>query len=262
MNNQESMVATVEISPSAPIGSLADFTINIGNLADDFNSNITLSVPVGLLNIGFEQGTGNIDWEFSGNSDWYLTTDYANSGMYSIRSGEISDNQQSALSVTVDVTMAGNIEFAYRVSSEYSTSGSFFYDGLVFKIDGQTMGEFQPTTSGQYPWVDASYPLSEGTHTLTWEYVKDGAGGSTDCLNTGCDDAAFVDDISFPPVYIEPDFIPGDLNADMEINVLDVILTVNIALGEDGYNPAGDLNGDGEVNVLDIVQIVNIILEQ
>ena len=58
--------------------------------------------------------------------------------------------------------------------------------------------------------------------------------------------------------------IPGDLNSDELINVLDVITMVNIILGE--INPgnnqftAGDLNDDGLINVVDIIVLVNIIL--
>lgn len=56
----------------------------------------------------------------------------------------------------------------------------------------------------------------------------------------------------------------GDVNADDTINVLDVVLTVNIILGE--HTPteqelwASDVNEDETTNVLDIVQLVNIIL--
>ena len=56
----------------------------------------------------------------------------------------------------------------------------------------------------------------------------------------------------------------GDVNNDGQINVLDVVRAVNIALGrirptdEDRY--AADVNDDGNVNVLDVVRIVNIAL--
>ena len=56
----------------------------------------------------------------------------------------------------------------------------------------------------------------------------------------------------------------GDVNGDGQINVLDVVRTVNIALGrvqpteEERY--AADANGDGVINVLDVVRIVNIAL--
>jgi hypothetical protein len=54
--------------------------------------------------------------------------------------------------------------------------------------------------------------------------------------------------------------LPGDLNDDGMVNVLDVVVLVNIVLGQAGEDPAGDLNGDGLINVLDVVILVNIIL--
>ena len=53
----------------------------------------------------------------------------------------------------------------------------------------------------------------------------------------------------------------GDVNGDGNIDVLDVVLTVNIILNLIDPSPAADLNQDGVINVLDIVMIVNIILQ-
>ena len=58
--------------------------------------------------------------------------------------------------------------------------------------------------------------------------------------------------------------IPGDINNDGIINVLDIVLSINFILSID--NPsneemtAADLNEDGILNVLDIVLLVNMIL--
>ena len=70
-----------------------------------------------------------------------------------------------------------------------------------------------------------------------------------------------VDDIVFPPVYVESDFIVGDANGDLVINVLVVIVIVNMILGnvETDLNTA-DVNSDGLVNVLDITLLLNMIL--
>ena len=62
---------------------------------------------------------------------------------------------------------------------------------------------------------------------------------------------------------IEMDFsssLPGDLNDDGLVNVLDVVVMVNIVLGQTGEDPAADLNNDGLINVLDVVILVNLIL--
>ena len=63
------------------------------------------------------------------------------------------------------------------------------------------------------------------------------------------------------PVESQFNGVIGDINGDAVVNVLDVIQTVNMALGsqDPNYNTA-DLNSDGIINVLDIVLIVNIVL--
>ena len=178
-------------------------------------------------------------------------------------SGQIADSQESSIEVNVDVLEDGNISFAYRVSSEYSPSGSNFYDGLTFYIDNQQVGQYQPTGSGESPWTTAYHSVSSGNHTFKWTYSKDGGGGSTDCSNTGCDDAAYIDDITFPSVESQGSGVVGDVNGDEEVNVLDVIQTVNMALGsQDPDYSTADLNNDGIINILDIVQIVNIVLDE
>ena len=52
----------------------------------------------------------------------------------------------------------------------------------------------------------------------------------------------------------------GDVNNDTILNVLDVVIIVNIALGELDYIEYTDLDNDNMVNVLDVVQLVNLIL--
>ncbi len=52
----------------------------------------------------------------------------------------------------------------------------------------------------------------------------------------------------------------GDLNGDSVIDILDVVLAVNIVLGQADANSAADMNNDGVINILDIIAIINIIL--
>ena len=53
----------------------------------------------------------------------------------------------------------------------------------------------------------------------------------------------------------------GDTNDDDNINVLDVIIMVNMILGDTEVNlNSGDMNGDGLINVSDVVLLINNIL--
>jgi hypothetical protein len=52
----------------------------------------------------------------------------------------------------------------------------------------------------------------------------------------------------------------GDVNNDNLINVLDVVIIVNIILGDVDNNICSDYNQDQITNILDIVMIISIII--
>ena len=55
--------------------------------------------------------------------------------------------------------------------------------------------------------------------------------------------------------------IMGDINQDCNLDVLDIVTTINIVLSGGNYNPTVDFNNDQSVDVLDIVLVVTIIIE-
>ncbi len=67
--------------------------------------------------------------------------------------------------------------------------------------------------------------------------------------------------VSLPVSMLVNGSLLGDTNGDSSINVLDVIIMVNMILGEieSDLNTA-DINGDGLINVSDIVLLINVIL--
>ena len=81
------------------------------------------------------------------------------------------------------------------------------------------------------------------------ETCCDGLLYPTTCCETNCDE----------PIGECGDILAGDLNLDGILNVLDVVLMVNMVLGN-GYDESADMNGDGIINVLDIVTLINAIL--
>ena len=81
------------------------------------------------------------------------------------------------------------------------------------------------------------------------ETCCDGLLYPTTCCETNCDE----------PIGECGDILAGDLNLDGILNVLDVVLMVNMVLGN-GYDESADMNGDEIINVLDIVTLINAIL--
>ena len=246
-------------------GEILTINADISN-NQEFCSDSMLSLEVGELEIIIDDNfnsVDNLDWSYSGSADWYLTDEYSNSASTSLRSGNIDDNQESSAFLDIDMPSIGTAEFMYRVSSEYSTSGDMFYDGLSFYVDGVVLGQFQPNPEGESLWILFSAVLEEGPHQLQWTYSKDGGGGSTDCNNTDCDDAAFIDDFK---IYAYSDNLDnlGDVNLDTEVDILDVVILVNFVLETQEFSEVqfqlADLNSDGVLNVIDIVSLVNLIL--
>ena len=56
--------------------------------------------------------------------------------------------------------------------------------------------------------------------------------------------------------------ILGDINSDGGINVQDIVMMINMVVGNSNIDLIADINFDGSVDVLDIVLVVNIILGQ
>jgi hypothetical protein len=57
-----------------------------------------------------------------------------------------------------------------------------------------------------------------------------------------------------------PSTLPGDVNQDGNIDVIDIVLVVNMILDDAAYNELADMNNDNVINVVDIVAMVNLIL--
>ena len=141
-------------------------------------------LPFGGFNESFDPDLFSAhNWQLSGNALWTVTDDEAHSDEYSAQSGVISHSQSSSMAIT-RATQATEISFYRKMSSEFN------YDKLFFYIDNEEMGQW----SGSRPWSEERYPLSQGTHTFKWSYVKDNS------VSLG-QDCAWIDDINIDPTY-------------------------------------------------------------
>ena len=159
------------------------------------NSNLNEIIPLNQTFIPIEEDIMDVlDWSFDGSEVWSVSNQESFSGSYSFKSGQISNNQYSLISLDIHIFDDGYIDFWYLVDSEYSTSGEYFYDGLQFFIDGELLGQFQPDTNGDSEWEYANFPITAGFHSIAWSYVKDGSDGIT----SSDEDCVWIDDLSFP----------------------------------------------------------------
>jgi hypothetical protein len=111
---------------------------------------------------------------------WVVTSSVYYAGSSGLKAGAISNGQYSEISYTASFS-AGTISFARKVSSEAG------FDFLQFRIDGIVQNQW----SGEVDWSVVSFPLSAGTHTVSWRYAKDPT------LSSG-NDTAWIDSVSLP----------------------------------------------------------------
>ncbi|MCK4980649.1 MAG: T9SS type A sorting domain-containing protein [Candidatus Delongbacteria bacterium] len=172
---------TITANSTTPGTSTVTIKGTAGGFSDTDEFVITVFDPASYNVEDFETGDfSKYQWEFSGSSDWFINTTYSYEGTYCTQSSDISSNQSAEISIDMDYAVAGNLFFWYRVSSEGN------YDFLKFYIDGVE----KIRISGSSAWIEASFPISAGSHQFKWRYDKDVSGDEgMDC--------AWIDEIIF-----------------------------------------------------------------
>lgn len=108
--------------------------------------------------------------------------------------------------------------------------------------------------------------IPAGDHLLIQLEVS-GTGNPEICLEEGIIAGANNNDlnVSYGECVEAVLTMPGDLNNDGELNVVDIVNLVNLILYPENQIPTlvtvGDINYDGQLNVVDIVNLVGIILD-
>jgi len=181
VDSTESAMFNITVASDTPIGITIPLDYNV--IAGSYSASESFYEPVGLSIEDFETGDfSSYDWVQGGNANWTVVTEDPYEGTYCAKSGTISHNQTTELSINVDV-FSGTISFYRKVSSEAG------YDYLRFYIDGAQQGQW----AGNVSWGEESYTVTSGNHTFKWSYEKDvGVSSGSDC--------AWIDFITFPPI--------------------------------------------------------------
>ncbi|MEW8064408.1 MAG: trypsin-like serine protease [Candidatus Thiodiazotropha sp.] len=120
------------------------------------------------VDLGMALDNSDLTWFSGGDSPWRIDASESHgyiNGNAAI-SGAILDNQISVLHS--QVTGPGTLSFRWRSSTEA------FSDPVVFHIDDR----FIALIDGETDWTDISENIPEGTHNLTWVYVRDQSNGA------------------------------------------------------------------------------------
>lgn len=181
----------IKISPSAANGVL----ISVSSLLDcnPFFVNKDFSFRIGKVRESFEASSFMIfPWINNNPQPWIITSANSFDGFLSARSGYITNNGSTSLTIKPVYEAPDSLKFYYKVSSEAN------YDFLSFKLNGVEVLR----KSGEIPWTRAAIAIPEGLNTMEWIYNKDASQSSgLDC--------AWIDMIDFagssPVRYIQRD---------------------------------------------------------
>ena len=143
------------------------------------------------------------------------------------------------------------IQVASGSSFATNNKSLFFSTGLDWlSFSGETTGQLTYGTSSTNNFVVNSTGIPNGDY-LGYVKISSNGGSASIPINLIVDS--------------DSDIMPGDVNLDSVLNVLDVVLLINFILELDipelDQFEAGDINDDNILNVLDVVNLVNLILD-
>ena len=187
---------SVTVNPNIQESAIAEFKLIY--TAGFYKAEKTFALLIGANIEDWETGDfSSYDWNLETSNQWQITTTHPYEGTYAVRSANIGNNKSSSLKLTMEVTQPDTISFYYYVSCEPGGTnwwGQYSqYDYLAFYINGTQKDSWD----GEVPWTKAAYPLTAGTYTFEWRYVKDNS-------QTGGEDLAMIDYICLPASVKQP----------------------------------------------------------
>gem|GEM_PF-2017256 len=169
-------------------GSHSWYIVAVDNVGNVRNSTQTWTIQIDnqspasfipVFDENFETGDfSKYSWQQGGNAQWTITSSTKNDGIYSAKSGSITNNQTSQISVTSNAASNSTISFYIKVSSESN------FDYLYFYVNDVLWDYW----SGEVNWSQVSYSISAGSNTFKWVYSKD-------VNNSSGSDCAWIDKI-------------------------------------------------------------------
>jgi len=254
------------------LGDLPDFYVNnfennidgwiIGDESDDASSGIwELAAPVATFNdenIQLQPGSDDLD-----EGEFCLITgngyEDGNGGF-----DDIDNGKTTVYSPVFDLSIFDEIILSY--SRWYTNNIGDNGDNDKWQVsisnnNGVSWSNLEYTPSSLAEFSKKTFLLSEVielTSEIIFRFVAEDIFYDGDNGSGGSLVEAAIDD--FKLEFLSENIL-GDVNGDFEINVLDVVVLINMILGNEPENySTGDLNSDNQINVQDIILVVNIVI--
>ena len=274
---QSSNYPQIEQSISFIYGDLIDIVFQ--DFEGENNWTVESTATVGEWEQGIPIGT-SLQGGFA-NLDFIVQTneDYSENGDKCFVTGNYDVNQPGGGDIDGGETILYSDIYNLEQYPHVLLSYWRWYTNDLGNNPGNDIWNVQASSDGGVNWIDLEYTsisrnqwherrfvlsnyidLSDAVQFryIASDFLNDGDVGSGGSLVE-----AALDDFKLEIINIEAQF--GDVNFDGSVNVVDVVIVVNIILGE--YTPSDDqfeiidFNNDQLITVQDIVNLLNIIIE-
>ena len=151
-----------------PFNVTASCTVKAYAVCTDYlDSEIATFAIEKIWGIGDTMGDPDQSFTTGGDAPFVRVTDTTAPFGESMKSGDITHEQTSTLSTTVDGP--GTVSFQWKTSCEDS-GGMYDWDHAEFEVDGDVVEYLD----GETTWQTVLHEISgDGSHTLLWRYTKD-----------------------------------------------------------------------------------------
>jgi len=289
------------VSPTAPAGVIAELSIHISEggvllYTESFQLILGASVPVAEFDFesdaGWTVGDSGDDatagiWElgvpvatsFDGNQA-QAGSDHSEFGQYCFLTGaatspgsvgydDVDGGKTTLYSPLFD--LSGQNEALVSYWKWYTNHVGDNPGTDVWKVeitdDGSNWVTLENTTASSSSWIQMNFLLSETGISLSdavqLRFIAEDTYNEGDSGSGGSIIEAAIDDFTLSVFETETTYIPGDVNLDSVLNVLDIVTMVNYILGGTEFSELqfslGDVNGDNTINVMDIILLVQLI---
>lgn len=203
--DQYASVFTINIGSDVPVGTIIPYVHHIFSTTDpnaDRTDTIYLTVGSSEATEDWETGDFTLfDWTNNSQYPWTIVNDpnEAIGGSYYAKSGNAGRrNTESNLELTIDCT-DGEISFYSKVAARANYGFFRFYIDGVQQLEvsngvqGSGGGWYQ-TYTDTCTWQYHAYPITAGTHTIKFAYVRNNSGQNT-AYGSDC---AKLDNITWP----------------------------------------------------------------
>jgi hypothetical protein len=164
-----------------------------------FNSAVVLPAPFYSEDFSISLG----DFTTSGDAVWTRVTDEGNGDLFSARSGAITHNEISILTLTKTTTQQFTV-----CSFDYKTSTEENFDWLFVVLDGQLIDRF----SGTNAWTTRQFYIEgAGSHEIKFIYFRDHA-------DSGGTDQCWIDNVALYNYNIDVN-VSGSVNIEDELYI-------------------------------------------